>query len=176
MSNKKSVLPALVSVNDSDVTTWALPEGAVARLGRGWVPDITFSPDERYLAVGTWMGLWLYDLETLSPVTLWETERGMVGRVAFSPNGKWIATSNSDHILKILDSRTGECIAETETDDYISGLTFSPDSQYLAAAYASSSTVEIWQTETCESVRQYYPYIDFASFYRPISIDRKSVV
>ncbi len=174
MLNKESVISTPIGVEGDDVTTWALPEGAVARLGRGREPDIVFSPDEQYLAIGNSLGLWIYDFETLSPRALWETERGMVGCVAFSPNGKWIAASNSDHILKILDILTGECLVQVETEAYISGMTFSPDSQYLAAAYASSSTVEIWQTETCESVRQYYPGIDFVSFYRPISISPDS--
>ena len=42
---------------DTDVTTWALPEGAIARLGRGRVGPLEFSPDGKYLAVGTWVGL-----------------------------------------------------------------------------------------------------------------------
>ena len=35
MEDKKLIIPALVSANGDDVTTWALPEGAIARLGRG---------------------------------------------------------------------------------------------------------------------------------------------
>ena len=169
MENKKSVVPVPVGNYGDDVTTWALPEGAVARLGRGWVPDIAFSSDERYLAVGTWVGLWLYDLEMLSPVALWETKRGMVGCVTFSPNGKWIAVSNSDQVLKVLDIQKGACLIQVETDDYIIGLTFSFDSQYLAAAYASSYTVDIWHAETCEPFAKFTADIKKAGFYCPIS-------
>ena len=91
MPDKKLGMPAPKEVSGDDVTTWALPEGAIARLGRGREPDMAFSPDGRYLAIGTSLGLWLYDLATLSTIALWETERGMVGCVAFSPNGKWLA-------------------------------------------------------------------------------------
>jgi WD40 repeat protein len=150
MENQISQIPTQGIDINTDVTTWALPEGAVARLGRGWVPDIAFSSDERYLAVGTWVGLWLYDLEMLSPVALWETKRGMVGCVTFSPNGKWVAVGNSDQVLKVLDIQKGACLTQVETDDYITGLTFSPDNRYLAAAYASSYTVDIWHAETGE--------------------------
>ena len=125
MESKQSLIQAPVSVNGDDVTTWALPEGAIARLGRGREPDIAFSPDGQSLAIATSLGFWLYDLATLSPIALWETERGMVGRTAFSSNGKWIAASNSDQILKVLDIQNGTCLAEVKTDDYISGLTFS---------------------------------------------------
>ena len=174
MKDKKAITPVPESMVGDDVTTWALPEGAVARLGCGWVPDITFSPDERYLAVGTWVGLWLYDLETLSPVALRETERGMIGRVTFSPDGKWIAVSNSDKMLKVLDVQKGVCLTHVETDEYISGLTFSQDKRYLAAAYASSSTVEVWHAETGEPDAQYYTDTEIAGFHRPISISPDS--
>ncbi|MDE0088202.1 MAG: WD40 repeat domain-containing protein [Candidatus Poribacteria bacterium] len=170
MQNRTHLISESDAVDSRDVTTWALPEGAIARLGRGCEPDILFSPDGQYLAVGTWVGLWLYDLETLNPVALWETERGMIGCVTFSPNGKWIAISNSDHILKVLNLQNGGCITQLETDDYISGLTFSSDNQYLAAAYARSAVVEVWHAETCEPVAQYYSDIEQASFCRPISI------
>lgn len=174
MKDKKAITPVIESMVGDDVTTWALPDGAVARLGRGWVIDIAFSPDKRYLAVGTWVGLWLYDLETLSPVALWETERGMVGCIAFSPNGKWIATSNSDHILKVLNIQNGACFTQVETADYITGLTFSQDNHYLAAAYASSATVEIWCSETGEPDGEYFTDTEIASFHRPISISPDS--
>ena len=135
MANKKFAAHSSVEADIDDVTTWALPEGAVARLGRGREPSMAFSPDGKHLAIGNSLGLWLYDLATLSPIALWETARGMVGQVAFSPNEKWIASSNSDQILKVLDIQNGACLAEVKTDDYISGLTFSYNNQYLAAAY-----------------------------------------
>ncbi|MCG9134358.1 WD40 repeat domain-containing protein [Candidatus Poribacteria bacterium] len=169
MENKQSQNLAPVSANENDVTTWALPEGAVARLGRGREPDIALSPDGQLLAIGTAMGFWLYDLETLSPIALWETERGMVFHIAFSPNGKWIAACNSDQTLKVLDIQDGTCLREVKTDDYISGLTFSYNNQYLAAAYARSAIVEVWHAETCEPVAQFTSDTEKAGFYRPIS-------
>ena len=174
MKDKKAITPVSESMVGDDVTTWALPEGAIARLGRGCSSNFDFSPDGQSLAIGNTLGLWVYDLGTLSPIALWETERGMVGCVTFSPNGRWIATSNSDHVLKVLDLQDGECITHKETDNYIIGLTFSQDSHYLAAAYASSATVEIWSSETGEPDGEYYTDTEIASFHRPISISPDS--
>ena len=174
MVDKKSGISTSENVDENDVTAWALPDGAIARLGRGCVPDITFSPDGQHLAVGTWVGLWLYDLPTLSPIALWETERGMVGRVAFSSNRQWIATSNSDDVLKVLDIQNGGCLAQVETDDYISGLTFSPDNQYIAAAYARTSIVEVWHAETCEPFAKFTANTEKADFFRPISFSSET--
>ena len=75
--------PAPLNVVPDDPTgnSWALPEGAIIRLGKGYQsPDrareIALSPDETYLAVGTRIGLWWYEISTMSPIALWETERG----------------------------------------------------------------------------------------------------
>jgi len=169
MENKQPLIQAPVSANRDDATTWALPEGAIARLGRGCEPSMAFSADGQFLAIGTAIGLWLYDLETLSPIALWETERGMVFQIAFSPNGKWIAARNSDKILKVLDIQNGVCLAQVETDDYISRLTFSDNNQYLAAAYAQSAIVEVWHAETDKPVAQFTADTEKAGFYSPIS-------
>ena len=168
MEKKKSEIPIQENSNNQHPTTWALPDGAIARLGRGREPDISFSPDGKYIGIGTSMGLWLYDSETLSPTALWETARGMVGKIAFSPNGKWIATCNSDCILKVLDVNNGECISKVKTEDYISGLTFSHDNKYISAAHACSSIVEVFHAETCEQFVRLAADPDDAGFYRPL--------
>ena len=39
-----------------------LPAGAIARLGRGSINEIQYSPDGTRLAVATSIGIWLYDI------------------------------------------------------------------------------------------------------------------
>ena len=65
MKNRNSFVRVPHNIENEDVTTWALPKGAIARLGRGSVRDMAFSPDGQYFAVGTNIGLWLYDLSYL---------------------------------------------------------------------------------------------------------------
>ena len=45
-----------------DNTKVGLPEGAIARLGKGGINIMRFSPDGTRLAVGTDIGVWLYDV------------------------------------------------------------------------------------------------------------------
>ncbi len=134
MNNKISSISAAVSVKGGDVTTWALPEGAIARFGRSDVNDIAFSPNREYLAVATDIGIWLYTLPTLSPVALWDTENGHTEVVTFSPDSSTIAVySNNEETLKIWDIQTGVCIAQME-DSYQPGSCrpiFSQDGKYL---------------------------------------------
>ena len=53
-----------------DYTRLALPEGAKARLGKGSINEIQYSPDGTRLAVASSIGIWLYDTTTYQEVAL----------------------------------------------------------------------------------------------------------
>ena len=53
-----------------DVSQWHLPEGAIARLGKGRIRNIKYSPDGTRLTVASSVGIWLYDTETYQEVAL----------------------------------------------------------------------------------------------------------
>lgn len=138
---------------NSDVTTWALPDGAIARFGQGLIFGMAFSPDNASLAVGTRVGVWMYELDTMQPVTLFETERGMISNVVFSPDGKWIATSNGDGIINVREIETQQRVAKIQGwHGGTSRLVFSPDSQYIAASGHGYGDVYVWCTETGQHV------------------------
>ena len=114
----------------TDFATWTLPEGAIARLGRGYVSGAAFSPDEKYLAVSTrWTGMmWLYELPTLAPVAFWEESGG----ITFSPDSRKLLVSNGNG-LRIWDVQQHACIASLE--NMHGGIpTFSPDRQRMVTA------------------------------------------
>ena len=135
--------------HNSDDTTWALPAGAVARLGRGSMGNMDFSPCGKYLAVTTRIGFWWYDLDTMQPVALWDTERGMVSAISFSPNGQWIATSKWGGIIKVWETETQQCTTQIQGwHKGISRLAFSPNGKYLAASGNSYGNVSVWLTKT----------------------------
>lgn len=145
----------MMKIDHGDVTTWALPENAIARLGRGSVKDVAFSPDGVHLAAATDIGLWWYELATMQPVALWETERGMVSAVSFSDDGQWIATGNADGIVKVWNIQDQQCImeiGERRLNHGVAQLTFSPDGQHLAASHYHFHSVSVWSTKTGVSV------------------------
>ena len=47
----------------------------------------------------------------------------LVNSIDFSHDGKWIIIHTSDGIIKMLDIRSGECIAQIEGQDAFAGLT-----------------------------------------------------
>ncbi len=68
-----------------DSSQWALPENAIARIGRGQITDMAYSPDGKLLAVGTYIGTWLYDAHT------WE-ELFFINRTHAASNGSCVFT------------------------------------------------------------------------------------
>lgn len=151
MKERNIVVPAPVGANGDDVTTWTLPEGAIARLGRGSVRDMAFSPDGQHFAVASAIGLWLYELSSLSPIALWDTERGMTDGVSFSPDGSQIVTYTFAQNVKIWDVQSGVCIIRIDdhgTSD-ISKLVFSQDGQRIAAiSFSSHGKIYVWCPHT----------------------------
>ena len=145
---------------DKNVNTWALPEGAITRFGRGCVRDLALSPDRKTLVVATYMGVWLYELPMMTPTHLWETERGMSCRLNFSPSGKWLAIGNSDQTLKVWDVNQGKSITRIETSKIrlrlrLSRVVFSNDSQYIATSEPLIGIVHLWHAETGEPIAEF---------------------
>ena len=83
------------------------------------------------------MGLWFYDVSTMTPIALWETERGLISPVDISPDGRLIAIANWDGIVKVMDIQSGEIITQMERYtlySFVDFLVFSPDSRLIASA------------------------------------------
>lgn len=65
-----------------------------------------------------------------------------VRSLAWSPDGKWLATGREDTIIQIWDTQTWQ-VSNTIDSEGVWALTWSPDGRYLAA---KSSPLEIWDT------------------------------
>ncbi len=79
-----------------DFTQWNLPEGAKMRLGKGEINDIKFSPDGNLLAVGTSIGIWIYDVQTRKEVNFLKSNKYQIDALMFIENGKKIVSAGVD--------------------------------------------------------------------------------
>ena len=71
---------------------------------------------------------------------------GFVEAIAFSPDGKYLATGCTDGLARVWDVSTGKEIAHIAHNDheYILSIAFSPDSKYVISG-SSDKTAKVWE-------------------------------
>ena len=136
-----------------DYTQWNLPEGAIARLGKGSINEIAYSPDGTRLAVASSIGVWLYDATTYQEVALLTGGKDDVHSVSFSPDGSTLA-SGSLHTVRLWDVETGENIKTLRGQNqfWVHSVSFSPDGSTLASG-SWEDTVRLWDVETGKNIK-----------------------
>lgn len=90
-----TLLFSFITISDSiaeENTKVGLPEDAIARLGKGGINIMRFSPDGSYLAVGTDVGVWLYNVQDGTETALFAEDIGHVNALAFSQDGRLLAS------------------------------------------------------------------------------------
>lgn len=90
-----------------DNTKVGLPEGAIARLGKGGINIMRFSPDGTRLVVGTDVAVWVYDVPDGNETALFTEHSGQVNAVAFSQDGKTFASGGFvNPVIQVWDVET----------------------------------------------------------------------
>ena len=138
-----------------DYTKWELPKAAKARLGKGGIDVMQFSPDGALLAVGSSIGVWLYDVKTGKEISMFP---GGCQSLAFSPDGRFLA-SGGDKLgieggrfrgkkLQLWEVATGRKVALTGLLYPASELRFSKDGKTLISLGNSGDEIGRLDIET----------------------------
>ena len=112
-------------------TKWQLPKAAKARLGKGGINALQFSLDGTQLAVGSDIGVWLYDVKTRKEISLFP---GVCQSLAFSPDGQYLASGGGklwESESQLWETATGRKVLLTDARHPASALQFSEDSKTL---------------------------------------------
>jgi WD40 repeat protein/transcriptional regulator with XRE-family HTH domain len=115
--------------------------------GSGYNGRIVFSPDGRHIASANDGGANVWDATTGKNLVTFNGhgEGVALNGIAYSPDGKWIATSGNDATIKVWDSETGaEIFTLIGHTGPTFGVAFSPDGQYLATS-SVDRTVKVWK-------------------------------
>jgi WD40 repeat protein/transcriptional regulator with XRE-family HTH domain len=147
---------------DNQAHIWDIRTGAVVlTFPIGFIPDYAiYSPDGKIVATTV--------NPQDGPLSLWDAASGRLLRtiqgppggiptagIAFAPDGKSIATANSDHTADLWDVATGQerrrFVGHT---DGVYWVAFSPDGKWLATASADR-TARLWDVATGQELRRF---------------------
>ena len=126
---------------------WHLPEGAKMRFGKGAINKVAYAPDGTRLAVGSSIGVWIYDIESGKALDLFPMYG--VSCLAFSPDGKTLVGGSRRHNLVLWDMTTGEPL-RTFINIYHSdvfSVAFSPDGKNVISGH-ENGFICLWETAT----------------------------
>ncbi len=145
---------------EEDSPQW-LPEGAIARLGKGTVYDIQFSADGTRLIAAGHPACWHYDAQTGEEVDmiLWNLNTSPQA-AALSPDGTIFAIANFGDNSGLLDAHTGEYVKVLGHTARPSGSSVRPKDGGMATSFAFSAdgttlasgsrdgTIRLWDVAT----------------------------
>lgn len=131
---------------DNTIKLWDVKTGKVQKTLKGedfWVNSVTFSPDRRtFASEGDKIKLW--DITTDKPLFNLDGVRV----VAFSPDGRMLASGGLNNSIKLWDMNTGKVLHTFKKHtNRINSIAFSPDGSILASG-SEDHTVKLWDLKT----------------------------
>jgi WD40 repeat protein/serine/threonine protein kinase/tetratricopeptide (TPR) repeat protein len=128
---------------------------------KGGVNDLAFHPDNRHLAVAGAEVVEVWDVGAPKRVRELKGHSKWVYGVAYSADGKWLATGGWDRTIKLRDADTGsEKLTIFAHDGFVLDLSFSPDGGVLAST-SEDRSVRLWEVPSGRPLGVLHGHSDF---------------
>ena len=131
----------------------------IHRLGRGSIESAALSPDGQKLAVGSSVGVWIYDAHALEPEQLLQGHEDIVHAVAWSPDGSRLVSGGWDNTLRLWDVGSGEQIGIADLGEQLLTVAWLPLNGQIAAT-TWGNEIAIFEAETMRQLGELIGFED----------------
>ena len=143
--------PSAITTDTPEVNPASVPFATSSTTVTG-IKGLSFSPDGKELAVACSLGIWIYDTESNSEITL-ITEKSGAFCIGISPGGTTLASGHSGeiHLWDAVTKKHKFTISTTKISwrlGQVRSLAFSPDGEIFASGDNGSDQIHFWDTVT----------------------------
>jgi WD40 repeat protein len=116
-------------------------------------PASAQSPDKRRAAIAEDHAITIIDGQTQRAVLRMVGHKARVTALAFSPDGKLLASGGADHMACLWDVGTGRALRHFRFTSAVNGVSFSPDGRTFTTREADKTVCE-WDVATGKLLKQ----------------------
>jgi WD40 repeat protein len=136
------------------VSLWG-SDGQLVQMFDTRAGPLCFSPDGRLLAGTTWLEgrVTIWDVNTGEKVGTWKAHEGVANGVAFSRDGRFLATAGGDGFVRLWDVATQHELKNLQQEGHAYQLAFAPDGVTLATTGKDNRLIKLWDVSFLRALK-----------------------
>jgi len=131
-------------------------ETVVHRGHKGWINEVAFSPDGKYMITGSQDNMAkLWEVSSGRELRTFKGHTDWIESVDFSPDGRHIVTGSRDKTARIWDAFSGQLIRQIRGyEQIVFCVSFTPDGQYVAVSPNNNRT-DLYEVSSGRRLKTY---------------------